>query len=69
MASSELLPEIGEYERTSNSTVAAMLKPVMSEYLSRLTTRLRELGADNASVRIMRSSGALMTLEGARSIR
>lgn len=67
VASTQILPEIGEYERTSTTVVAAMLRPVMDAYLSRLTDRLRELGADQASVRIMRSNGALMTLDGARA--
>ncbi|MGH7106142.1 MAG: hydantoinase/oxoprolinase family protein, partial [Acetobacteraceae bacterium] len=55
-ASSEVLPEIKEYERTSTAVVNAYLLPAMRTYLSRLANRLAEIGV-SSSVQIMASSG------------
>lgn len=55
-ASSEVLPEIKEYERTSTAVVNAYLLPAMRTYLSRLANRLAEIGV-SSSIQIMASSG------------
>ena len=38
--SSRILPEIGEYERTSTTVVNAYLQPIVGDYLATLNTRL-----------------------------
>lgn len=42
--SSDILPILGEYERTTGSVVNAMVGPVMRDYLGGIGERLRELG-------------------------
>jgi N-methylhydantoinase A/oxoprolinase/acetone carboxylase beta subunit len=62
--SSDVLPEIREYERTSTTTVSALLKPILGSYLKRLQQRLDDRGS-RAPLRIMRSNGGVMTVRGA----
>ncbi len=59
-ASSEVLPEFREYERTSTTAVNAFVGPVMARYLGRLA---EALGADR--VRVMASNGGVVALEAA----
>ncbi|HHU70104.1 MAG TPA: hydantoinase/oxoprolinase family protein [Thermoanaerobacterales bacterium] len=59
--SSEVLPEIREYERTSTTVISAMLKPVMSTYVDDVERKIFDFGAKNAVLRIMNSNGGLMT--------
>jgi N-methylhydantoinase A len=54
--SSEVLPEIREYERTSTTVVNAYVGPVVSRYLRSLQTRLRQ-GGIAARLVMMQSSG------------
>jgi N-methylhydantoinase A len=56
--SSEVLPEIMEYERTSTTVANAYLAPVMERYLERLISGLRALSI-TAPVYIMQSDGGL----------
>ncbi|MBI2527332.1 MAG: hydantoinase/oxoprolinase family protein [Candidatus Rokubacteria bacterium] len=42
--SSQLLPEIGEYERTSTAVANAYVKPLMAAYLGKVEERLRQRG-------------------------
>ncbi len=56
-------PEPREYERTSTTVVNATLMPIVSGYLERLSSGLRELGVTGLS--IMSSSGGLVTVEEA----
>lgn len=56
--SSDVFPELKEYERTSTTVVDAYLKPVMDRYLARLSDRLAEHGID-APLHVMRSDGSL----------
>ncbi|MCF8095319.1 MAG: hydantoinase/oxoprolinase family protein [Desulfobacteraceae bacterium] len=42
--SSEILPKIGEYERTSTCVINASLGPVIKKYLTRLETKLKNQG-------------------------
>ena len=59
--SSELLPEIREYERTLASVINAYVQPKIRSYASRLSAGLRELGV-RAPLYIMQSSGGLTTV-------
>ncbi len=56
--SSEVLPEIKEYERTSTTVVNAYVLPVVRSYLTDLRARLQALGID-APLRIMQSAGGV----------
>ncbi|MDE2720190.1 MAG: hydantoinase/oxoprolinase family protein [Gemmatimonadota bacterium] len=62
--SSDILPEIREYERTSTAVVNAYIGPVVQRYMETLLDRLRELGVD-CPVHIMQSSGGVMSVEAA----
>lgn len=64
-ASCEVLPEIGEYERTSTAAVNAYVLPAMRGYLSRLTDRLAGIGL-RAPIRVMASNAGLIGLASAR---
>lgn len=44
--SSDVMPEIGEYERTSTTVCNAYVLPVFEQYLRRLTAGLRGMGID-----------------------
>ena len=44
--SSEVMPEIGEYERTSTAVCNAYVLPIFERYLKRLTGGLRRLGIE-----------------------
>ncbi len=56
--SSEVLPEIMEYERTSTTVANAYLAPVMQRYLERLIVGLRARGV-SAPLYVMQSDGGL----------
>jgi N-methylhydantoinase A len=58
--SSEILPEIKEYERTSTTVINAYLQPVVSGYLRAMQARLAEIGLD-ASLQVMQSNGGTMS--------
>ena len=60
--SSALVPERGEFERTSTCVLNAYLTPVMTAYLSTLRAELDDRGVA-APVNIMGSNGGAMTLE------
>jgi len=62
--SSDVLPEIREYERTSTVVVNAYLGPVVRSYLRALSTRLRDAGI-RAPLQIMQSSGGVMSASAA----
>ena len=63
--SSEVCPEIREYERLSTAAANAYVRPAMEGYLSRLEIGLQALGL-TCPVRLMTSSGGLTTLETAK---
>ena len=54
-ASSEILPEFREYERTSTTVLNAYVAPVVTSYLDRLQRMLKKVGCHR--MRIMQSSG------------
>ena len=62
--SSELLPEIREYERTSTTVVNAYVLPLVRHYLSGLADKLRER-AIARPLTIMQSSGGAMSASAA----
>jgi len=63
--SSDVLPEIREYERSLTTAMNAALKPVMDAYLGSLADAVGDLGVD-APLRVMGSNGGLMAAEASR---
>ncbi|WP_394972642.1 hydantoinase/oxoprolinase family protein [uncultured Croceitalea sp.] len=63
--SSEIMPEIREYERSSATAMNAYVQPITDKYLKDFETQLRKSGFDG-NVNIMISSGRLTTIDGAR---
>ena len=63
--SSEIMPEIREYERTSATVMNAYVQPITNDYLKNLKTKLNTLGFTGI-IHIMNSAGRLTTIEGAR---
>ncbi|MBX3501524.1 MAG: hydantoinase/oxoprolinase family protein [Alphaproteobacteria bacterium] len=63
--SSEVCPEIREYERTSTTVANAYVLPVVESYLRRLEQGFRDLGSSAPLLMIM-SSGGITTIETAR---
>ncbi|MFG1265091.1 hydantoinase/oxoprolinase family protein [Xanthobacter aminoxidans] len=57
-ASVDLLPQLGEYERTSTTVVNSYIRPVVERYVSALKARLDRLGIQ-APLMIMQSSGGI----------
>jgi N-methylhydantoinase A len=55
--SSEVLPEIKEYERTSTTVINAYVRPIVEKYLSALTTELARIGVDEAIQDQLNSNG------------
>jgi N-methylhydantoinase A len=62
--SSEVLPEIKEYERTSTTVINAYVRPIVEKYLSSLTGELSRIGVD-APLLLMQSNGGLTTAKAA----
>lgn len=63
--SSEVMPEIREYERSSATAMNAYVQPITDQYLQNLEDRLRALSFEGV-INIMISSGRLTTIDGAR---
>lgn len=61
--SSDIHPEIREYERTSTTVINASLIPVVDQYLNQLE---RHLSAYSTRLLIMQSNGGIMTSQAAR---
>lgn len=62
--SSDVCPEIREYERMSTACANAYVQPLMAGYIRRLETGLQELGLD-CPLLLMMSSGGVTTVETA----
>ena len=62
--SSEVSPQMREYERFNTTIANAYIKPLMKSYLGRLKDRLAAVGAD-CPVFMMHSGGGIMSLESA----
>ena len=58
-ASTQLVPQIGEYERTSTTVVNAYIRPVVEQYVESLLRRLTKLSI-SAPLMIMQSSGGIL---------
>jgi N-methylhydantoinase A len=58
--SSEILPEIREYERTSTAVVNAYVGPTVTRYIAALVEQLRQAGIQ-APLEVMQSSGGTLT--------
>lgn len=63
--SSEVLPEIQEYPRTSTTVVNAFVKPLVGQYLGRLDERLTARSFDRG-LYLMLSGGGVVAAETAR---
>jgi N-methylhydantoinase A len=62
VCSSDVLPELREYERATTTLISAYVAPVMAGYLARLQQGLRDLGL-HAPLQIMESSGGVMAAQ------
>jgi len=60
----EILPEMQEYERTSTAIVNAYVQPIVRAYVDLLVSTLADAGV-NAPVRIMQSSGGIISAKTA----
>ncbi|MDP2659481.1 MAG: hydantoinase/oxoprolinase family protein [Dehalococcoidia bacterium] len=58
--SSDVLPEIREYERMSTTVTNGYLKPVIKAYIENLETSLRNMGS-KGQLHVMQSNGGIMT--------
>lgn len=65
--SSEILPEIREFERTSTVVLNAYLQPVVGDYLEKLGRTLGENGFDGRFL-VVQSNGGVMSAEHARAV-
>ncbi|MFN8525040.1 MAG: hydantoinase/oxoprolinase family protein [Chloroflexota bacterium] len=63
--SSEVLPEMGEYERTSTTAINAYIGPVVDRYLGALERGLQESGVTSPLL-VMQSNGGVMRATTAR---
>ena len=62
--SSDILPEIREFERVSTAVLNAYLQPKMARYLNQLGSQMRQ-NAFEGDILIVQSNGGVMTLESA----
>lgn len=62
--STDILPEIREYERTSTAVVNAYVGPKVRDYIAALERDVRAIGVTGA-LQIMKSDGGVMTIESA----
>lgn len=65
-ASSDILPEIREFERTSTAALNAYLQPPVGSYLRKLEARLQADGFDGQLL-IVQSNGGVMSVDSAAS--
>ena len=64
--SSDVAPEIREFERTSTACANAYVQPLMQSYLERLAAQLREVGHDG-TLYIMLSGGGITSVRDAQA--
>lgn len=62
--SSEILPEMREYERTVTTVANSYVRPTVARYLSSLRRELKSRGV-GALLKLLRSDGGLMSFEAA----
>ena len=63
--SSDILPEFREYDRTITTVMNDYVRPIMTNYLSRIENRLADNGVDS-KLHIVRSDGGLMSAKAAQ---
>jgi N-methylhydantoinase A len=64
--SSDVLPQIKEYERVTTTVVNAYVRPIVRHYLERLASRLKEAGFDGSLFIILSHGGMAPVEEAAR---
>lgn len=64
--SSDLVPEIREYDRTSTTLANVYVKGIAEKYLGKLQTRLQKEHGLNGALFIMQSNGGVCEIETAR---
>ena len=62
--SSEVSPQMREYERFNTVVANAYIKPLMKSYLGRLESKLQETGA-NCPIFLMHSGGGIISIDSA----
>ncbi|MGQ0662812.1 MAG: hydantoinase/oxoprolinase family protein [Pseudomonadota bacterium] len=62
--SHEVLPEVGEFERTSTTVINAYLQPLLDRYLARVEDELKRAGY-RRPFRIMQSNGGALNVSNA----
>jgi N-methylhydantoinase A len=62
-ASADILPEIGEFERTVATALNAYVEPLLSRYLDELVSELEPI-APAARVRVMQGNGGTIPVQG-----
>lgn len=65
--SSNILPEIREFERTSTTVLNAYLQPIVGRYLERLQASLTDAGC-RGQILIVQSNGGVMTVDTAQRL-
>jgi N-methylhydantoinase A len=60
--SNEVVAQFREYERFSTTAINARLAPIMSSYLNRLETNLREYGFTDSNILIIQSNGGMASI-------
>src|SRR5215470_8509805 len=65
--SSDVLPEIKEYERTSTTVINAYVRPIVEKYLNSLQREFRRIDID-APLLLMQSNGGLTTAKVAAEL-
>ena len=63
--SSEVLPEIREYERTSTTVINAYIQPIVDTYFRTMEADIKEMGLD-LPIMVMQSNGGMLPSETAR---
>jgi N-methylhydantoinase A len=62
--SSEVLPEVKEYERTSTTVINAYVQPPVARYANAIQSDMRTLGI-SAPIMVMQSNGGMLPIESA----
>lgn len=60
VCSADVLPEVGEYERTVTTSANAIMRPVVKTYLTNLESNLAK---DTSLLRILKSDGRLTSMD------
>jgi N-methylhydantoinase A len=65
VASSDVIPEFREFERTSTAVLVGYLKPIFAGYIGKLVERLEQRSYNPNKLLIMNSAGGLTSAEAA----